>query len=548
VVFAAWAAGHGHADWPLGLVFTLRPNYVTSALPEGLAERALTSGVRAGGAMSVAGANGRGGRLSAAIPRSAFQRTATGLAGLALLVALAAGLLGQGAYYTSVQRPFGLLVAAATVLALAAWPPTRDDARFLVTPALALAAWAVLDAALLGVRLASAVGLGLVLLGVVAVLLVCRRLSLEDRDVVLSGVTVIGLLVALAGWLGVAGRVGALAWEGDGIWRASSTLSYPNATAAVLVPLALVVLSRLIEVPRSLPLVLAATGLVTGLGATMSRAGALGLAVGLVVLAWLRGPGRTTRAALGPCAGALVALGCLVPSMPGASPPRPALALVGLSAGLGLAAIVARLALRSAVAVLLAALLLGGLGTLLVIGGEGPDGAVGTVARARVNLDSPDRGGALRAALRLVAEHPLTGTGPGHAELQWKGSDGVTRFFGYAHNEYVQIAAELGLVGLTLLAILLVALARLLWSARATSPAPALWAGAVAATAAFAVHSVFDFVWHLPAVMLTVLLLTGAVLPAPAGPAPAGAVPPQAVPPQAVRTLRRESDDNQPSN
>jgi len=35
--------------------------------------------------------------------------------------------------------------------------------------------------------------------------------------------------------------------------------------------------------------------------------------------------------------------------------------------------------------------------------------------------------------------------------------------------------------------------------------------------AAFAVHSGFDFVWHLPAVVLTVMLLLGAVLPAPHG-------------------------------
>jgi hypothetical protein len=35
----------------------------------------------------------------------------------------------------------------------------------------------------------------------------------------------------------------------------------------------------------------------------------------------------------------------------------------------------------------------------------------------------------------------------------------------------------------------------------------------VAGAAAFAVHSGFDFVWHLPAVVLTVVLLIGAVLP-----------------------------------
>jgi len=439
----------------------------------------------------------------------------TSLAGLVLLAAVTTGLLGQGAYYAPVQRLVGGLVAVAAVLALVASPPTRGDVRFLVVPASALAAWGVLDAVLLGVPIGGAVRLAVLLLGVVAVLLTCRRLSSEDRDVLLTGVTAVGLLVALTGWLGVAGRVSAWAWEGDGIWRASSTLSYPNAAAAVLVPLALLVLARLTETPRSALLALAATGLLAGSAATMSRAGALALAVGLMALAWLRGPGRTVRAAVGPCAGALVVVGALLPSIPAANPPRPVLALVGLAAGLTLAAVSARLPRRLAVAVPACVLLIACLGAL-ALAGRGPDGAAGLVAQSRVTLTSPDRSAAMHAALHLTAAHPLTGTGPGQAELQWRGSDGVIRFFGYAHNEYIQSAAEIGLVGLVLLAGLLVALARLLWGARATSPHPAAWAGTVAATAAFAVHSGFDFIWHLPAVVLTVLLLTGAMLPAPA--------------------------------
>jgi hypothetical protein len=380
--------------------------------------------------------------------------------------------------------------------------------------ALALAAWAVLDAALLGVP-AAGVGLALLLLGVVAVLLVCRRLGQEDREVLLLGIVGIGLLVALAGWLGVAGRVGSWAWLGDGVWRASSTLTYPNAAAAVLVPVALVTLARLIDAPHNLGLALAATGLLAGLGATMSRAGALALAVGLVVLAGLRGPRGTARAALGPCVGALVALVCLVPSMPAAGPARPALALAGLFGGLSLAAVVARLRRGPAVALVVGGALVGCLAAAVVAGGVGD--AARLVAETRITLASPDRSGAVGAALRVAAEHPLTGAGPGQADLRSRGADGGTRVFGYAHNEYAQVAAELGLVGLALLAVLLAALGRMLWRARATGPPGAGWAGAVAATAAFAVHSGFDFVWHLPAVVLTVTLLAGATLPAPDG-------------------------------
>jgi O-antigen ligase len=142
-------------------------------------------------------------------------------------------------------------------------------------------------------------------------------------------------------------------------------------------------------------------------------------------------------------------------------------------------------------------------------------GAAQTVAHARGNLASPDRTGALHAALRLVAQQPLTGTGPGQADLRWKGHDHGTQLFVYVHNEYLQVAAELGLVGLVLLAVLLAAIIRMLWRARPTARESATWAGVVAAAAAFAVHSGFDFVWRLPAIVLTVTLLVGVVLPAP---------------------------------
>ena len=438
---------------------------------------------------------------------------AAGLAGLLLLTAVAAGLLGQGAYYTRVRWYVGVLVAAATVLALAGWPPTRDDAGLPpVVAALALATWALADAALLGVPAAGA-GPVLGLLGLVAVLLVCRRLGPEDREVLLFGVVGVGLLVALAGWLGVAGRVGSWAWLGDGIWRASSTLTYPNAAAAVLVPVALVVLARLVEVPGSLPLALAATGLLVGAAARLRVAAALALAVGLVVLAGLRGPRATVRAALGPCVGALVALVGLVPSMPAAGPARPVAALVGLGAGLALAAVLTRLRAVTAVTLVVGGVLGSCVAVAVVAGGVGD--AARPVVGTRITLASPDRSGAVAAALRVAAEHPLTGAGPGQANLRSRGAEGGTRIFGYAHNEYVQVAADLGLVGVVLLAVLLVALGRLLWRAGATGPPVLGWAGAIAATAAFAVHSGFDFVWHLPAVLLTVTLLAGVIIPAP---------------------------------
>jgi O-antigen ligase len=185
--------------------------------------------------------------------------------------------------------------------------------------------------------------------------------------------------------------------------------------------------------------------------------------------------------------------------------------------------------------VLLAGVLVAAVAGLLASGG-GLSGTAQTVAEARVNLASPDRAGALRAAVRLVAQQPLTGTGPGQADLRWKGQDHGNQLYAYVHNEYLQVAAELGLVGLVLLVVLLVAIARTLWRARPAGRAGATWAGVVAAAAAFAVHSGFDFVWHLPAIGLTVALLVGLVLQAP-DPAPAHK---PSLPVQA-----KESDENQ---
>lgn len=456
----------------------------------------------------------------------ASEHWTTQLAGLFLLAAATAGLLGQGAYYPSVQRLVGLLIAVAALLALVGQPLSRDDLRLLpVIPALALAAWAVLDGGLVGV-VGAGVGPALLLVGIVAVLLVCRRLPQDDREILLAGMIGVGLLVALTGWLGVAGRVGSWAFQAQGLWRASSTLTYPNATAAVLAAISLLVLGRLVATPGSVPLVLAATGLLAGLAATMSRAGGLAFVVGLVVLAARWGLRATVRTLVLPLAGALVAVMCLLPSMPAASPPRPALALVGLGAGLALAAMVVRLPRWPALALPGGVLLAG---TAAFVGSGGGVGAAAqTVAQARVNLASPDRTGALHAALRLVAQHPLTGTGPGHADLRWKGHDHGTQLYAYVHNEYLQVTAQLGLVGLVLLAILLVAIARMLWRTRPTDRASATWAGVVAAAAAFAIHSGLDFVWHLPAIVLTVTLLVALVLPAPdAAPAHQPSVPVQ---------------------
>jgi len=92
------------------------------------------------------------------------------------------------------------------------------------------------------------------------------------------------------------------------------------------------------------------------------------------------------------------------------------------------------------------------------------------------------------------------------------------------------VLMQFGVPGLVLVLAVIAALVVALRAGRpstATGRERRLWVAAVAATAAFAVHSGLDFLWHLPA--LPVLLAAAAGLGLPAAldpPAPTGAAEP----------------------
>jgi O-antigen ligase len=94
--------------------------------------------------------------------------------------------------------------------------------------------------------------------------------------------------------------------------------------------------------------------------------------------------------------------------------------------------------------------------------------------------------------------------------LSWA-SGGGSSVYRYTHNEYLQVLAELGAIGGLLLAALLLMIVRGLH--RAWHGRGAVAAGALAATAALAVHAGFDFVWHIPAIPLLVAALVGLASP-----------------------------------
>jgi hypothetical protein len=431
--------------------------------------------------------------------------------GALLLAAVAAGAAAQGAFYGQGRGLVGALVAAALVVAMVRWSPSVADLRFgPVLAATGLAGWAVLNGLGRG-EVGGAAGYVLLLAGVVAVLLVCRRLGAGERELLLGGLLAVGVLVAAAGWVGVAWRLRPWALPDQGLWRAASTLTYANATAALVVPLALLALGMLAGRRRQTGLALVATGLLVGAGATLSRAGALGLLVGLLLLAMLVGAGPTLRAVAGPAVGAVVALVGLLPAMPATAAPQPALSATALVAGLGLAAVLTRLPGRAMAA---AALTVAATGWLLVAGWAPPSlmDAGDQIRAVRFSTASADRSGATTAALHQLADQPLAGVGPGQAVLRWSGPDGALHIQRYVHNEYLQVTTELGVVGGVLLAVLLGALAAVAGRGRKGAPSRTVWAGIVAGLGALAVHSCFDFVWHLSVIPLVTAVLVGTLV------------------------------------
>ncbi|GAA4249621.1 O-antigen ligase family protein [Dactylosporangium darangshiense] len=431
---------------------------------------------------------------------------------LTLLAAAIAGVVAQGGFYT----PGRILVSALALLAFALAVPWRRpfdrDLRGVGIAAAAIAAWALLRAATAG-GLADAAGICLALMTLLAGITAARRARPADLALGLTG---LGVLVALTAWAGVAWRIGRWAVLVEStLWRGASTLTYPNAAAAILAVAGLLALALLLAEPGSWVRALALYLILAGLGAALSRAGLLAFGAGALVFmvfaphrlagrepdasgaqgnrARLARQRRVLRHLVPAALGAAVATAALVPSFPANAAPEPLLAVGGLIAG-GLIALV-----RPLFGVALAA---GGGAAALALSPSTLD----TVLRRRFTVASQGRAGALRSALDQAGEHPLLGSGPGQARYFWFDFEGKLVVSRWVHNEYLQWLVDLGAVGLAALLGLVVALVMLVRRGRTENP---LWTGAVAAIAAVAVHSAFDFLWELAVVPLIVGVLAG---------------------------------------
>lgn len=419
--------------------------------------------------------------------------------GVVLLVAgLALACYLQGAFYPRSQ----LLVAAPLVVGALLAPAmpvfTRRDLPITLTAA-GLAGWAVLDGLLTG-HLVSGLHYVLLIAGVLGLAGACRQLSGAARDTLVNGLIVLCCAVAALGWLGVVAFHRTWGFASDGLWRASSTLTYPNATAAVLAMGALVCLALRRDHPTARWLGGAAALLVLGLAATLSRAGLAGLGIGLLLIGLGIGWRPLAHSAVGPLLGALVGIAGSLPAIITPTPTVFTIAVAVLSAVLGFVVGWHAGCTRLTLAILAAALV----AALVVLSGR---------LASRFTLDSPDRWGSFQAAWDLFLRHPVTGAGPGIDQLVLARPTGGLSVYRFVHNEYLQVLAELGVLGVVLVVGFLVLVMRRLWVDRLA--AGALGIGGVAALAALAMHAGFDFVWHIPAVPLLGAAFVGVAMPRP---------------------------------
>jgi O-antigen ligase len=115
-----------------------------------------------------------------------------------------------------------------------------------------------------------------------------------------------------------------------------------------------------------------------------------------------------------------------------------------------------------------------------------------------------------RVAIDVAADHPIAGAGPGAFAVEWLRRRTIDERVRNAHSLELQTLADLGIVGLALLAAAIAATA--LAAAGALRADRALAAGPIAGALTWALHAGLDWDWEMPGVTLPFLALTGAAL------------------------------------
>jgi hypothetical protein len=151
-------------------------------------------------------------------------------------------------------------------------------------------------------------------------------------------------------------------------------------------------------------------------------------------------------------------------------------------------------------------------------------GGAGTGAGRLGSVAGQSRYQLWSSAVRENRSEPLTGTGSGTFEFWWTRDGDTDESVRDTHSLYLQTLGELGIVGLALLAAFLLSI--LIGGGRGLLAAGSrdrpLFAAAIAGVAAFCITAVFDWMWQIPVLAVSMLLLGSILVGRPDEPAGEG--------------------------
>ncbi len=382
--------------------------------------------------------------------------------------------LREGGFWRADAFVVAIASAALLVVAVIVAPPDRRSAAVIVGVVL-LALWWLVRAGTSG-SLAQFLPLGASLLAFAAAFAAVRPLRGRAREAAGLGIACLGAAGALVGFAGLIWRWYPMAMPAQGLWRLSSTLTYSDAAGLVLGMCLLIALGTDMYPPLARVAVCLCAG---GLLATQSRGAYVAFACACALVPWH----RYVRSLVPLLAGAGLGLAAIV-----SSPNTDHVLWLGgaLVVATGASALV-RLDVRpsgigSRARVVIAVLLL-----LVVAGGS-------ALVHHEISLralapSNQDRSVEWSTALHQWRTAPLVGVGPDRL-LEFDAPDGTYAHF--VHNEFLQIGADTGAIGVALLGFSVICAVRV--TERRTD---VLSSCAVSALVCWTVAAAFDFNWHL---------------------------------------------------
>jgi len=477
-------------------------------------------------------------RPAAAPGGGARSRVATVACALATVVLLAGPAVvgfARGGYFPVARLWAALAASVLAAVAAVAAPralPRSAAGRAAVAGLAGLLAWTLISrswAPQAGPAIADAQRLALYL----ATLVAAAALLREPRARAVEPALAAGALLVVA--YGLSERLAPglvdLADSRSARGRLEQPLTYWNSMGA-LAAMALVLAARLAgDTARPRALRMAAGALAAPLGAGLvlafSRGAIAAAVIGLVVLLALAPTPAQLRAALAVAATAAVSavLAAALPAvrtLEGSG--RESQGLVLLAGLLVLGAVGAAAAGRispdarrlggirpAAVAVGVVVALALVVGAAAVEGGAQTGSPRDGATAARLGSADSNRYAYWRVALSGFVDAPLRGHGAGSFGSLWLRDRTVPEVVRDAHSIWLETAAELGLVGIALLAALFGGVIASTVAARRRSPA--LVAGPAAVLAAWTAHSALDWDWEMPGgPTLGALVLAGLVI------------------------------------